>query len=813
MDFSPRLPLSLAVAAVLAARPAAAEPVEFAIPAQSLSQSLLAYSQATGIRIAFNEELTHDLHAPALAGRLEPEPALKQLLSGSGLNFRFTTPQAVVLSQDARHRPGASHLDLAPAAMPPVTVLGTPVYAADDPHNPDYGLPNTQTATKTDTPIIDTPFSVQVVPRAVMNDRKANSLQQAVETVSGVGFMPVDGGVYNVFVLRGFVGDSAVFRNGLRLEGFNFDTANLERIEVLKGPSAMLYGRGQPGGLVNIVTKQALDRDYHSIEQQFGSYDFYRTHLDFGGPLNADKTLLYRLNIAYQDNNSFRDYVSMERVLVAPTLTWRPSDRTELSLGLEFQNDDFQRDDGIPAVLNRPANIPISRFLNDPKDPLDNQDQLAINLNWHHQFDDNWTVRHHFMAVPHKTYMDRAIKPVFLLDDNRRVFRNGVGQTDDQAFYASDLSLTGKFRTGGLKHEVLLGYDYFQKESLYRFHAFDTSPFAAVDIFNPVFPALPVDLVDFAGWGDFRQVSVMKDRWHGVYFQDQIQLLNNLFLTGGGRHDWAETGRGDNFADSLSAAQANFSYNRTERFSPRVGILYKPLSWLSVFGNFNEAFGTNNGRSADGRPFAPETSSQFEAGIKSEFWDGRLTANLAFYHLEKRNVLTANTQTVTDLTDQSAIGAARSRGLEFDLNGKLTDNLSINAAYAWTDTKITQDNDGNQGHQLPLAPRHSGSIWTRYEVDAEPLRGLSLAAGAFVAGMRQGDKENSVQLPGYVRVDSAISYRFRAMGSTMTAQFNVNNLLDKIYYVGTDAIDSAIPRADIIPGAPRTFLGSLKVEF
>lgn len=811
MEFSPRLPLSLAVTTVLAAQAAAAEPVEFNTPPQSLSQSLLTYSQATGIRIAFNEELTRGLNAPALAGRLEPESALKQLLSGSGLNFRFTTPQAVVLSQDARHKPSANRLEPNTTTMAPVTVVGRPDFDPTDPNNPSYGLPNTQTATKTDTPIMETPFSVQVVPRAVMNDRKANSLQEALETVSGVGFMPVDGGVYNVFVMRGFVGDSTVFRNGLHLEGFNFDTANLERIEVLKGPAAMLYGRGQPGGLINIATKQALDQDYRAIEQQFGSYDFYRTHLDFGGPLNDDKTLLYRLNIAYQDNNSFRDYVSMERVLVAPTVAWRPSDRTEVSLGLEFQNDNFQRDDGIPAIGIRPAKIPINRFLNDPKDPLDNQDQLAINLNWHHQLDDHWTIRHRFMAVPTKTYIDRAIKPVFLLDDNRSMFRNGVGQTDDQEFYASDLSMTGQFQTGWLNHEVLLGYDYYQKENIYRFHAFDNSPFAPVDIFNPAFPPLPVDLVDFANWGDFRQVSLLKERWHGIYFQDQIQLLKDLYLTGGGRHDWAEAGRGDNFADSLSQAKANFRYTRNEKFSPRVGILYKPTAWLSLFGNFTESFGTNNGRSADGIPFVPETSTQYEAGLKSEFWDGRLLANLAFYHLVKENILTANTRTLNDLTDQTAIGAARSRGLEFDLNGKLTENLSVNAAYAWTDTKITQDNDGNQGHQLPLAPRHSGSVWGRYDVDE--LRGLSVAAGAFIAGARQGDKENSVRLPGYVRVDTAISYRFRAMGSTMTAQFNVNNLIDKIYYIGTDSIDSALPRADIIPGAPRTFLGSLKIEF
>jgi iron complex outermembrane receptor protein len=686
----------------------------YAIAPGSLAGALNRLAETAGVQLIYDGTLTQGMKTQGLSGSYTPREALQKLLGGTGLSARPSGRETYTIEQAPRGVP-SSHSGETP--LDKVTVIGAAIHGTDDPHNEDYAVSNATTATKTDTPVMETPVSVQVVPRAVMDDRKANSLREAVETVSGVGFMPVDGGVFNVFVLRGFVNDSTVFRNGLRLDGFNFDTANVERVEVLKGPAAMLYGRGQPGGLINLTTKRPLEEAYYSMEQQFGSFDFYRTMVDVTGPINDDRTLLYRFNLAYQNNDSFRNHVFLERVLTAPTITWRPSDRTEISFGLEFQDDNFQRDDGIPAVGERPADIPIRRFLNDPNDPLDHQNQLVLNLNWQHHITDSWTIRNRFMAVPFKNYMDRAIKPIFLLDDNRTIFRNGVGQTEDQEVYATNLELTGDFDTAWLHHDVLLGYDYYRKDNVYRFHAFDPSPFAPVDIFDPVFPPLPVELVPFDEWGNFRQVSVIRERWHAIYFQDQMRLLENIYLLGGGRHDWAEVGRGDDFAnDSVNRAAANFQNNRNERFSPRVGLLYRPVSWFSVYGNYTESFGTNNGRAASGEPFEPETATQYEAGVKTELWEGRLFASLAFYHLTKNNILTSDVST-PDLTDQVAIGKARSRGIEFDMTGKLDENISLTAAYAWTDTEITEDGYGNEGNRLPLAPLHSGSVWGKYDFD------------------------------------------------------------------------------------------------
>ncbi len=248
-----------------------------------------------------------------------------------------------------------------------------------------------------------------------------------------------------------------------------------------------------------------------------------------------------------------------------------------------------------------------------------------------------------------------------------------------------------------------------------------------------------------------------------------------------------------------------------------MGLLYQPWPWLSLYGNYAQSLSASNGLSAIGQVFEPQESEQYEAGLKTEWLDGRLTSTLAFYHLTKTNLLSADLSTENPF-DSVAIGEARSLGIEFDLAGQITDRVSLIGTYAYTDAEITKDQGqdelgnptpANQGNRLANVPEHSGSLWAKFWVLPEQLE---MGAGVFLVGDRQGDNENTLDLPGYGRLDFFAAYHHKLGGSRLTAQINVNNVLDKEYYKGTNTIDG-VPRSRIAPGDPLTVLGSIRIEF
>ena len=708
-----------------------------------------------------------------------------------------------------------------------MTVTGKAVQEPNDPFNESYTVTNSSTATKTDTPIMETPVSIRVVPKAVMSDQKTTTIKDALENVSSV--RPQSSlGLSNGFIIRGFR-NGRVYRNGLVAngvgigEGAQYDSANLERLEVLKGPAAVLFGRIEPGGLINLVTKKPRDESYYSVEQRFGSYNFYRTEWDATDAITDDKSLSYRFSGSYQNNKSFRDFNFNDRVLVNPSLTWRPSDATEMSLEVEAIDEDYQVDRGLFAIGNRPAPIPISRSFIDPNDPVDTNSKVNLGFNLTHAFNEDWTLRNRFLAsFVHDNNI--SVKPANaftvqqFLDPsagNRTYLRNIFSQISDSETYTTNLDLTGNLELWGTKHQTLVGFDYLRSTGTYLTRGNFQAPVSGleIDIFNPVYGIDPsfyatALATPFPAGANH---SFFRDEWYGVYFQDHITLWDKLHILGGGRYDWATTGRGR--GDSSSAAEAALPARKDEGFSPRVGILYQPWAWASVYGNWTTSFGANNGVTDSGGTIDPEIGEQFEAGLKTEFFDQRLTTTLAYYHLTKENLLTRDFNS-SDPFAMAAIGEARSQGIELDVTGQITDEFSIIGNYAFTDARITKDFSGLQGNRLNNVPEHSGSLWLKYDIHHyQPLNGLSFGLGVFAAGQRQGDNDNTFVLPGYARLDAFTSYAYQLRGSRLIAQFNIRNLLDKTYYESTDPFQNAPPRVGIYPGAPLTAMGSIRLEF
>lgn len=296
----------------------------------------------------------------------------------------------------------------------------------------------------------------------VLKDQQVNRLEQAVQNVSGVLYQPSSLNQFDSFLIRGFeTGDDLIFRNGLRVpRNFKRDLVNIDRVDVPKGPASVLNGRVEPGGIINFVTKKPLHEAYYSLEQEFGFYDFYRTEVDAAGPLNADRSLLYRFNLAYLNTGSFRDFLDTDRVFVAPSLTWRPREDTEFNVAFEYLHEDQLADFGIPVLNKRPAPIPISRQFSEPDGPHDNTDVYLGGFYWSHRFNGDWAIRNGVViqfSLPE--FNEVTGGPV--LDDGSTVSRFAFFANFDDRRYIPYLDLTGQFELWGTEHQVLLGVDYF----------------------------------------------------------------------------------------------------------------------------------------------------------------------------------------------------------------------------------------------------------------------------------------------------------------------------------------------------------------
>ena len=714
---------------------------------------------------------------------------------------RCLLPALLVSTGFATHSAQAQ----APVELPAIDVRG----AVDG----EYIVRRASSATKSSVPIHETPVAVQVISRELMDDQQVINVKEATKNVSAV--LPSTYQFYEGYTIRGFDTGSNVYRNGLRQVSFSDQqTANVEQVEVLKGPAAILYGRIQPGGLVNVVTKRPLAQAYFSIQQQVGSWDLYRTTIDATGPLTEDGTLLYRVNFARQTNDSFVDFVTNENTFLAPVLTWKPSAGFELNVELEHQRRTYvhfgTNGGGVPAVGARPADIPRSRYIGDPSISVNfpnRQDRDYFGFDWTYQLNDHWKLKHRlgYTAVDYYTHYAGARA----FNETTGVMTQALqGAFQDRKSYATNLDLVGSFDTGKVHHEVLVGVDYFHLRQNYKGLGLGATVVAmpAINIYNPVYG----DNSALVGATPDNSFFVRKEFWTGFYFQDQMKFGDNLHLLFGGRYDDAQHGTGSNsvIGGSLQRAWDLLALRRDRSFSPRAGILYQPMRWLSVYGNYVESFGTNNGLSATGQAFDPEKARQYEAGVKGELLGGRLTTTLAVFDIAKTNILTRDP---ANPLFSIPIGEARSRGVEFDFSGRLGNNWNIIGNLTYDQAKVTKDNRGFQGRTLPGVPLRSGSIWTRYDVGGESAEGFSIGTGLYLVGPRQGDTANSYELPGYGRVDASLAYRFRAFGAKLaTAQLNIQNLFDKVYF---DHGSSSNNRLNNYYGEPRMFVLSLRAQY
>ena len=639
-------------------------------------------------------------------------------------------------------------------------------------------------ATKTDALLMDLPQSVRVLTGDLLRDAGVTTLAGALDLASGIAKQSPLGGLWDSYAMRGFTGDPN-FGSDYMVNGFSSsrgynglrDAGNTQNVEVLKGPASALYGRGEPGGTVNITTKKPKFAPEYSADLSLGSFQTRRAAVDLTGPLSD--TIAYRLNAAHEEGHSFRDTVKVERSLFSPSFLWLAGEHTTVSYEIEAVRQRVPFDRGVVAVHGQLGLVPVSRFLGEPGDGPMTVKSLGQQLFIHHALSDDWTLQAgaSYRDSELSGYSTEANK---LLADGRSLNR----QRRHRDFSATDVSarveVLGKFKTGALAHEVLAGVDAYHFDD--RRVQLRRNPSAAnayaIDIFAPVYggKAAPLAL-------SIDTQEAQKAR--GVYAQDQLDLGAQWKALVGVRHD--------TYTQDMRNHRLNTSNRQSlSATSPRAGLVYQPSKMWSLYASAAKGFRPNSGISIDNQAFPAERSRAYELGAKLE--TGKLTGTLAVYDIRKSNVLTTNPAN-TDFA--IAAGEMGSRGLELDVSGEVARGLRVSGAYAYTDASITRgDTTIVTGSRLANVPRHSANLLATQQF-ALGTGTASVGGGVQYVGERLGDVaiSSSFTLPAYTIARLQASYSPTAK---LRLALNVENLFNRSYYA------SSYSQLWVAPGAERT---------
>jgi iron complex outermembrane recepter protein len=801
------------------------QPLRIDLPAGPLQQALEQLADLAQLQILYDPDLVRGQVTRGLHAKLTPARALSQLLASTDIAFEFTAADAVALH--ARSRPNAP----APPGSPDVAAQVRTVTITAD-RNRELRANNelNVTSVKIDEPSLVVPVAATTLPHEFLRDRQAIRLEDVVEFVSGTETVP-DGESSSGFEIRGFP-TYQYYLDGVRVspdlhhDGFR-DFADVERVDILKGPASLLYGRTEPGGLINIITKKPLEEPMLALEQQVGSFDLERTQLDAGGPLSPGGSLLYRFNAAWQNSASFRDIPESHRVFVAPVVTWKASDRTALTGYLEYLNSRDPSDSGLPLIGDRLPLVPMSRSV-DEGGQIHTTD-LRIGTEASHAFADGWTMSTHLDArwlhAPQSPQVALAADGLVPIQCNVIVCpvdRQLVSIPTSRGYtYYASVDAARDFNFWHMRHSVLADIEFFQTGAYSEWDS--ASAFSLTgDLYHPSTIPIPVALLENPDQKTQRNTG---ERWTAAFVQDQIELGSRLYLLLGLRWDEATARSGQTvYSPQNGGSWSPYFINsaRVHALKQREGVVWRALPWLSLYAKYSENFGATPGLyvGADGSTgiFLPQQSAnEWESGLKVGLADDRIAGTLAFFSLTKQNIASPLLEPALDPSGFLFLtGTARNRGVEVDVHGEVLSGLQILASYAYIDSRISNlgfstvgngtELMGTTGNRLFGVPRNGGSVWMSYRFSGG-LRGLKAGIGGIARGAREGDNANDYVLPGFVKWNTFAAYAWRTRGLQLSAQLNIDNVFNKSY------LESLSGTRTVMPEPPRRFLASLRVEF
>lgn len=786
--------------------PAQDAAIDFALPAMPLDEALAAYGAASGVQLIYDSSATQYLRSVAVVGRYDRAEGLRRLLAGTGLTPQFTAERSATLLRVvaqagivAPDQAGAVALDMLEVSGE--NAIG-PVHG--------YVARRSATATKTGTPILETPQAINVVGRKEIEDRQAQSVSQALLYTPGVMNQYGTDVRYDWLYVRGFV--PGRYLDGLRLpfgaRGYSqprVESYGLERVELLKGPSSGLYGQNSPGGLLNLVSKRPTATPLREIQLQTGSFGRAQAAFDLSGPIDPEGKILYRLTGLARTTGTQLDYLEEDRVFIAPSLTLRPDADTSLTILSQYLNIDSPgggAPQGLPALgtlyANPKGRIPTKRFIGEPNYDRFKLQQGFIGYAFEHRFNDVWTVRQN-LRYSHVDANTQRVQAIGLGADNSTLSRYAWAFPERSDLFNIDNQAEARFSTGPFAHTLLLGADYLREDARYDESQLRIVP--SVDVFAPVYAGT----VTRPPLGT--RITQGRNQT-GLYAQDEIRF-GGFRLTVSGRQDWAD-------AVTRTTNAATGALTRVKQddaaFTGRVGLSYLLDGGLAPYISYATSFQPTAGTDRAGQPFAPTEGEQIEGGIKFQPPGTNLLMTGTVFDLTQKNVLTPDP---TDFRFNAQTGEARVRGVELEVKASLTESLDLIASYAAMNSEITKANANAAGasiigNELPFVPQHQASAWLDYTFRTGDWAGLGLGAGVRYIGASVGDNANFYHIPVVTLVDAAIrydfGYRYPALKGVDLA-VNATNLFDKTY------VSTCIAATGCFYGNRQTVLATLRYRW
>lgn len=699
---------------------------------------------------------------------------------------------------------------------------------------------------------MDTPQSVQVIGAEIIEQQQAIRLSEVIKNANGIYVGSSRGGAQESFFSRGYdMSANNMFKNGFRYNAGSIpEVSGLEKVEFLKGGSALLYGNVAPGGILNLVTKTPSFKSGGEITMQAGSYSYYKPSIDFYGPLN--KHIAYRFNASYENSESFRDYVKNERIYVNPSFLFNVSDKTQITVQGDYLSADWTPDFGTgiigKTILDLPRNTYYGALWSTGKTKSSSASVLV-----NHDFNNNWKLSFNSSFQSYNR-TQKSTAQLSSIDVNGN-WKRGLTQADaSEKIFGDQLSLQGTFNTGSIKHQIFTGVDYENSMApsyTFGFYATQngttalTTEATAINLFNYDYSTQSLT----APYSTRRtQLATTDTQRFGVYAQDLISITDYVKVLAGLRWSWQESevttskevigkvNGVDTITTTLENATATTGTKTLNRaYSPKAGLVIQPNKDLSLFASYSNSFTPNSGTTVDLQPLDPSIIDQFEVGIKKDFWKGILSTNVTAYQISNNNLA----QTVLFAADgvtpnvntnlKELVGGTKGKGIEIDVTAKPTLGLNIIAGYSFNETKISKSSGTSGslvvGDILARTPKHTANLSFFYKLPSGTLKGLTFGAIGNYIGDRTGGwndryvwtenkpvtapktytvtiEDRDIPLEGYTTIDVSAGYEWKKF-SILCKLSNVTNELNYTVH----------ENYSVNPIAPRQVLTSLKYKF
>ncbi|MDG9891800.1 TonB-dependent siderophore receptor, partial [Pseudomonas juntendi] len=744
----------------------------YSIPAGQLDDVLSQFARQAGITLSSTPQLTNGLQSSGLNGQYATEQALRQLLNGSGLRAVSQGGHSYVLQ--------AQPLDAA-LSLPDTDVRGFSLGNALG-STEGYNATHSQVATKTSMPLVETSQSVSVVTRQQIDDQGSQTVAQAMRYTPGVLTNPYGATHrYDYVAMRGFNDGSVdnIYVDGLKSMGDNgtystmqVDPYFLERIDILKGPSSVLYGRSSPGGLVALTTKKPLFSAYHQVQATVGTQGQRGMGFDFSGPVDEDQRIAYRLTGLADASDTQFDHNKEDRYAIAPAISVDFSEDTSLTLQAYLQHDPnggYHGGNPADGMLHPRNGLRLSDHFFEGETGIDSYErtQQSFSYQFEHRFNDIFTARQNFRYQDSDVSMDQVYSAGWADAESNILNRAYTGGDERLHSYIIDNMLQAEFFTGAAKHTLLMGTDYQRRKADVEWRYGTVNP---LDAGNPQYGNGNLQLL-----GENRYQRRLQQT--GVYLQDLVELDQWRFSLGL-RQDWVKVSEQNRDSDTKVNDQRS-------KFTTRAGVLYLFENGIAPYVSYSESFNPNTVSDQDGRPLAPTEGTQWEAGIKYQPGGSDNLFTASVFRIEQENL--ASKQPNEDF--YRAVGQVRSQGLELEAHVQLSDSLKLLGGYTFTDIEYSKSmpslvsgNLDNKGNSPTQAPKQMLSLWADYNFHQGALDGLRLGGGVRYVGYSWVDAENSMKVPSYTLFDASVGYDLGKVGLTgLDVRLNANNLTNESY--------------------------------